>query len=202
MSNYAEEYYFVRLPREQDKLPFLVPDKNTEDRNFRFMPQPMGSPPLVFSNAAAEENRRTGNYVPTPEILFAGADLLVRSNLRDRLLQEDIDHLHMHPAVYIDDKGNWHEDYWYLTFSEQFDCWDRAASDYEQDDDPVRLAGKEFVQVYEYSLDRERIDAAPLGQRKLFKMDGDLNGFVVSHQSLLPLFQSASGAWCQRVSDY
>eukprot|EP01034_Spumella_vulgaris_P044089 gene44089-54789_t len=122
------------------------PDENTEDRRFRFEMQQPGSAPLVFHNTWKEENLRKGIRSLSPAVLFEGDDLVVSTAIRQSLLLADIPDLAMHPVVYIDDQGEWHEDYWFLTFTKWLDCWDRNASTYEQDDPPVRLGGFELYQ--------------------------------------------------------
>lgn len=187
MSDYDSEYYFIRKPKKDPKLPFLVPDKNTEGRRYGFAPQQPGSAPLVFTNGYKEENERDGITGITPNILFAGADLVVRTSIRDKLISEDIPHLSIHPAIYIDDKDHWHEDFWYLTFTEDFDCWDRKTSEYD-DEDGDDLDDDDPVQVYSYRMNAELLDNIPLANRRLFKMGGELNGYVCCHKTLRSLF--------------
>lgn len=62
----------------------------------------------------------------------------------------------MHPSVFIDDRGHWHEDYWFLIFPTQFDCWDREESDYEEE--PLELGGYLLHSVYTYRLNSDLLD--------------------------------------------
>ncbi|MET3130293.1 hypothetical protein AAKU55_000546 [Oxalobacteraceae bacterium GrIS 1.11] len=205
MSKYNQQYYFIRSA-DNDSNPDLTPDTNTEDRRFSFEKQPMGSPPLVFFNGAKEYQQKMG--IPSvkipPEILFDGTNMLVPSRIRKILLKLDIPHLHMHPAIYIHDDGKWYEDYWYMAFSERFDCWDRKTSNYEQDDPPIRLGGFELYQIYTYSLNDELLDAIPLEQRLLFKIGETLDAFIVCHESLSRLFYTndQSGTKLTLIPDY
>ncbi|NVM79945.1 hypothetical protein FHW83_005787 [Duganella sp. SG902] len=197
------EYYFIRKP-DDDRLPFLVPDENTEDRCFRFEPQPQGSPPLVFHNGWRDLQRKNKIVGVTPDILFAGADLVVRDAIRERLLEHRIPSMHMHPVVYIDNAGQWHEDFWYLTFADRFDCWDRTTSEFDEESPPIRLGGFQLQEVYTYCLDEELMRQTPLDNRRLFKMGGDLNAFVVCHSSLSHIFRGngTSGASLMAIADY
>lgn len=202
MTDYDSEYFFILKP-DNDRLPSLVPDTNTEDRQFRFQAQPMGSAPLIFVNGWKEHDKQKRVAGLTPDILFPGADLIVRTPIREKLLAYDIPNLSIHPAVYIDDEDKWHEDFWYLTFTEMFDCWDRETSDYDQDEPPIRLGGYELHQVYSYNLNKELLDRTPLQDRLLFKMGGTLDGYVVCHKSLCSIFRAgAGGAELQSVADY
>jgi hypothetical protein len=204
MTHFNDDYFFIRKPKNDDQLPFLEPDENTEDRRFRLEMQQPGSAPLVFRNSWKEENLRRGIRSLAPAVLFEGDDLVVSTAIRQSLLLADIPDLAMHPAIYIDDQGTWHEDYWFLTFTKWLDCWDRNASTYEQDDPPVRLGDFELYQVYEYSLDPDVLDKIPLQNRLLFKLGGSLDGFIVCHKSLAGLFRGngSSGAELIAITKY
>lgn len=201
MNDFDSEYFFIRKPKKSPKIPFLVPDENTVGRRFRFEAQPIGSAPLVFHNADKDENMRAGIVAETPDVLFSGSSVLVRTAIREKLLLLDVPHLSMHPAIYIDDKDKWHEDYWFLTFTEDFDCWDRENSEY--DDEAIEVGGTELFQVYSYRLNSSILATTPLQDRLLFKMGGDVHGFICCHKSLRSTFGAGgkSGAHLECISD-
>lgn len=203
MKKYDQQYYFIDRA-DNDSLPDLGPDLNTEDRKFRYERQPVGSPPLVFENSGYEfdKKRNIPSLKHLPDILFDGSNLVVRSHIREKLLNYDIQNLHMHPTVYIHDDGKWHEDYWYMTFTEQFDCWDRQLSTYEPE--PLEMGGYKLHSVYTYSLNEDLLDKTPLEQRLLFKMGGTQDGYIVCHQKLLSLFQGdgKNGAKLTPIHEY
>ena len=205
MKKYDSQYYLIE-EIDDERLPSLTPDENTEDRPFTYERQPVGSPPLVFFNGGFEYAKKLGISSPKelPEILFHGSNPVVRSHIREKLLNYDIPNLHMHPTVYIHDDGKWYEDYWFMTLTERFDCWDRNNSNYDQDDPPVRLGGFELYQVYKYSLNEELLDKTPLEKRLLFQMGGSIDAFFVCHQSLLRAFPVGPnrGAKFTKISDY
>lgn len=187
MTKYDKEYFFV-LRAKNDRIPDLTPDANTEDRTFRYEQQPMGSPPLVFFNGAADYQKKlkiSSLKIP-PSIMLEGSNLMVPSLVREALLKIDIPNLHMHPAVYTHDDKKWYEDYWYMTFTQQFDCWDRKNSTYE--DEPLEMAGFTMYSVYTYSLNEELLDQIPLEQRLLFEMGSTQDGMIVCHNSIKRLF--------------
>lgn len=157
-------------PLNYERLPSLTPDENTEDRPFTYEKQLVGTPPLVFFNGGLEYAKKLGihSLKEPPAILFHGSNPVVRSDLREKLLSYDIPNLHMHPTVYIHDDGKWHENLWYMAFTDQFDCWDRQHSTYEPE--PLEMGGYKLFSVYIYSLDEELLDKTPLEQRLLFKM--------------------------------
>ena len=130
--------------------------------------------------------------------------MLVRDHIREVLFAKNIPNLHMHPAIYIHDDDKQYKEFWYMTFTERFDCWDRDNSNYEKESPPVRLGGFEFFSVYDYSLNCELLDKLPLEQRLLFEMGGEINGYTVCHESLAHLFRQdgKSGAELTLISHY
>lgn len=203
MHDFNSQYFFLR-PEEDERLPILTPDANTEDRRFGYLPQPVGSPPLVFVNGSRDYDIKLGirGLAEPPGILFCGTDLVVKTSIRDALLRIDIPNLHMHPAVYIHDDGKWYEDYWFLTFLERFDCWDRTLSDFE--DEPLELGGHKLYSVYTYRLNSGLLDNTALNHRLLFKMGGTQDPYIVCHDSIAGIFRTrdANGVRLVSIADY
>jgi hypothetical protein len=98
----------------------------------------------------------------------------------------------MHPAIYIDDKEHWNEDYWYLTFTDRFDCWDRDESEYNRDRPPMDLDGVDHYNIFKFSLDSRAIESRMLQNRLLFKMGGAIQGLVACHKSIISAFSSGA----------
>ncbi len=161
----------------------------------------MHTKPLIFFNGASDFQK--SNHIrpsdPAPDILFSGSDVLVKDEVRDKLLPLEIPNLAIQPAIYIDHKNNWHEDYWYLTFTELFDCWDRERSSYRPK--PIDFDGVKIYNVRQYSLNDDLLDETPLESRRLFKMGGTLDGFVVVHVSIASWF-GLSGAVLVPIAEY
>jgi hypothetical protein len=202
MKNYNQEYYFIEKDESNERLPSLLPDRNTQDRRFRHENEQPGSPPLVFSNGWKHENLKNRTKDVIADILFDGSNFMVKGYIRERLLNYDISNLNIHPAIYIDDRDTWHEDYWYLTFTRLIDCWDRATSTYNPK--PMNIADETLFGVYTYGLDTGILESLPLSDRLLFKMGGTVRGMVVCHKSLRGLFRGGglSGAMLTAISDY
>lgn len=202
-TDYDQQYCFVKMA-DDDRLPSLTADEETVDRHYSFEPQPVGSAPFMFFDGGADYARKLG-IVPLrelPDILFDGADLLVRNHIRDALIALDLPGLHIHPAVIIDAYKNWHEDYWFLAFPERLDCWHRELSSFEEE--PIRLGGFTLHSVYIYALDAVVLDKIPLSQRLLFKMGSTQDGFIVCHQDIAAIFRGngQSGAKLVSIPDY
>lgn len=202
---YESEYFFICKIKSNDRIPSLKPDLNTSNRNYDFEALPIGQPPLRFLNAWKDDNVRQGISSITPDVLFDGTNLVVVDTIRERLLDYNFPNLHIYPAIYVDDRDRWHEDRWFLTFTERFDCWDRNTSDYDQEGPPIQLGGLEYHQVYSYKFDGELLRKTPLEQRLLFKLGGTLDAYIVAHESVLTkLFgpPGQNGAEYIRVADY
>jgi hypothetical protein len=201
MSDYTQQYYILRAAK-QDNIPYLGPDENTVERDYSFEEQPVGSPPLIFTNSLKERFAADRIKEFVGSVLFDGNNLVVKTSIRDALLDLQVPDLFMHPAIYIDDRDKWHEDYWYCTFTSLFDCWDRTLSDtstnYMGTDDAKRFS------VYEYVLNAEILDKTPLEKRLLFKMGGTVDAYVFCHESIAGLFRRdmPNGARLVLAADY
>jgi hypothetical protein len=74
-----------------------------------------------------------------------------------------------------------------VTFTEEFDCWDRDTSNYNPK--PLVVAGKKNYNVRSFSLNVKLLDETPLENRLLFKMGATVDGYVACHKSLAPIFR-------------
>jgi hypothetical protein len=202
VNNYDRDYYFIHWPLSDNKdIPSLQADSTTSMRSYDYEVQPTGDAPLVFKNSWRDRNRQRGIQEFIGDVLFEGFNVLVRERVRLALLAHDIPGLQMNSAVYIDDKDRWHEDFWFLTFCQRFDCWDRKASTYI--DEPLEGGGMKVYPVEKFHLDAAILDKVPLEKRLLFKMGGSIDGLVTVHETLLPIFRKGrSGAEFFRVADF
>jgi hypothetical protein len=191
---FDKEYFFILPPRDDrsERVPNLSSDADTAAKPYKTEVLPIGGKPLIFYNGYADIQRERGtlrNSPPGP-ILFHGVDLVVREEIANKLwdLEPPIPNLAIQPAIYIDHKDKWYENYWFLTFTTKFDCWDRENSDYNHE--PFGLPGMYMYSVYGYSLNEEMLRSIPLSERRLFEIGATLEGFVVVHESLADLFRS------------
>jgi hypothetical protein len=198
MNDFDNEYFLLSKPRDRADIPFLSPDTNTMDRDFRYARQDPFSPPLGFVNGTKDYNLKRGvkSVRIPPPILFNGSNMLVQGDTREALLELDIPNMCMHPAIYVHDDDQWYEDYWYVAFTERFDCWDRDTSTFDEEN-VIELGGFRLHQVYTYSLNAELLEKTPLKDRLLFQMGGVTNAPFVCHKSLYPLLHGADGKGAQ-----
>jgi hypothetical protein len=203
MPKYDKQYFFIEKA-DDERLPFLVPDSNSEDRLFLYESQLPGSPPLVFRNGRKDSQKNRRISALTPDILFSGSDLIVKNSIREQLLDKEIPNLHMHPSIYIDNNEDWNEDYWHLLFTNSLDCWDHELSDYNRTRRPIEIGGLEYHEVHTFVLDEATLDKKKLPERLLFKMGGILAGTITCHETLHSIFHGGgnSGAFLTSVNDY
>jgi hypothetical protein len=199
MTKFDSQYYFILKDRDE-RMPEMTPDEDTSRKPYTSEQLPLHTKPLIFYNGSLDYQKhdRTTPIDPPPDLLFDGSDILVKDALREKLLPLEIPDLAIQPAIYVDHKNNWHEDYWYLTFLQLFDCWDRDNSTF--DPEPHTFGGMRY-EVDIYSLDDELLDKTPLESRRLFKMGGTTEGLVVAHSSIAKHFR-LSGAVLVPISDF
>ena len=152
MADIDTQYFLVLCPRQdfidRDLFPSLTPDEDTAELPYSYAKLPLGSKPLKFFNGGKDYVQRMGYTTirRPPDILFRGSNPLVRGDLRERLLTLDIPHLELQPAIFVDDWDEWHEDYWFMTFTKEFDCWNRKTSDYEKSAEPIQIGATALYQ--------------------------------------------------------
>jgi len=185
MSQFDREYFFVGLDANDLRFPSLTPD---EDIVLKPYETEVLQKPLIFYNGRLEMSleAKVMPVDPPPDILFCGSDLVVRERLAKELDGMEIPNLAIQPVIYRDHKKKWHEDYWFLTFTKRFDCWDRERSYYEPKPvftDPTRY------DVLGYVLNEKLLQETPMRERLLFKMGGALLSPVLAHKSIVELFR-------------
>ena len=193
MPKFDNDYFFIHS-QPDERIPIMTADKDTGARPYRSSRLPPGEKPLIFHNGYYETQRenRIKPMNPPPEILFSGFNIMVKSDVREALLPYEIPNLSMYPAIYIDHKDVWHEGYWFLTFLEEFDCWDRQNSEFDNEDEDL-LDEDDGYYVYRYSLNDELLENTPLAARRLFLMGKTMRPVVTVHRSIAHLFKR-SGA--------
>lgn len=202
MKDFDQDYYFIRWNEGQGNLPILTPDVNTNERRYVANPPLSGSAPLIFTNGFKDEFKQRGVKDFAADILFEGSHFIVRDHIRERLLQLDLPGVHLHPAVYIDDSANWHEDYWFVGVTKELDCWDHDKSTCAPQ--PIVIGDSVRYSVYEYVLDTKKINDIPLNERLLFQMGGTTSRMITCHKSITAIFSAngKSGATLELVVDH
>lgn len=196
MSDFNSQYFFLRRSKDET-LPRVATDIDAGP--YLLEPYTPGDKPLMFKNTALEFQLEHG-IRPTetpPDFLFEGCDVLVKTTTRNELLAYEIPDLSIYPAVYVDHNDVWHEDYWFLTFLNEFDCWDRERSVYN----PEPLSILNVYNVRCFHLNEKLLRETPIENRQLFKMGGALDEMIVVHSSMADLFKG-TGATLVPISDY
>jgi len=200
---FFDKDYFFLLGTISDRIPDLTPDRDTARKNYRKEVMPFGSKPLIFDNVtwkmAVEDGKIITPMDPPPDVLFDADDLVVCERIARKLNDMKIPHLAIQPAIFIDHKDEWHEYYWFLTFTKSFDCWDRERSRYNPK--PFELSGTTYYSVDTYSLNDNLLRETPLRERLLFEMGGAERWMKVAHKSIVDLFR-VEGVDIVPITDY
>jgi hypothetical protein len=167
----------------------LTPDADTSAKPYTHKAQPQGQKPFIFHNGALDWQRERGIVPldPPPRVMFDGSNVMVVHEIAKELWDYEIPNLAIQSAIYIDHKNQWHENYWFLTFTEKFDCWDRKHSTY--DPKPMPHTNPPWYEVDTYSLNDKLLRETSLAARRLFKMGGTTDGNVVAHESVADFFR-------------
>lgn len=173
-----KEYYVLERPA-RDEVSLLSATRNTASENFRKYGQYF-SKPLFFTNDWRAENVKAGVLEEQSHILFNGNDILISKEVIEVLKLLDIQDVDFTSAIYIDDKDQYHEDYYFVRFKEKVDCWSRLDSDYNKK--PRASSGLHYV--YSYSLDDEILQRINLKSRFMFKMGGTSLSLCFVHKTL------------------
>lgn len=192
--NYDNDYY-IPLATYEDKI-YVKPLQKTADRDYILEKLIFGEEPLFFENS----NKEAGIRHIVPDILFDGANMIVKGHIRDFLKEFETPGMQLYPAIYIDDNENWHDDYWLLNFYDSLDCWDRNNSIYEPEppDSPID------PDIRKFSLDNQVLDKIPKEQRLVFRMGGSSEAFIFMHQDIVDFLRkiNSSGVRFFRISEF
>lgn len=184
--NDFDDLYYIALHPNRDEYPRLVVRNESEDK--LFSGGVLTGAPLFFENGYRDEDLRAGRAEKIAGVLFDGNNMLVNSAIYQHLSTLQIDNVQFFPAVYIDNQGRWHEDYWYVNFLEELDCWCRNRSQFTPPDDPSDPF--DYAEVKRYALDADVLNHIPESRRVLFKMGGASVSYVFIHDTLVRYLSS------------
>jgi hypothetical protein len=201
MSKYDSEYYIAFRPKG-DKRVVLKPDSQTASRKYHYKKIDTNSGPLIFLNGFRDEDK---NRFSPSDLMVDSSGILMIDALRSFVSSLPIYGMQIHPAIYIDDHDTYHEDYWYLGFHKESDFLDPSHSviksfDYPIDDDDE----DDYLEVKKYSLDGEKLDAAPENTRLIFKMGGCSKSYLFFHEKVVHYIsqRQLSGIQFIKVADF
>ncbi|PCK09625.1 MAG: hypothetical protein COA42_03025 [Alteromonadaceae bacterium] len=110
--------------------------------------------------------------------------LIVHKDVREKLKDFKIDNFQLYPSIIIDDNGKFHEDYWYFSIHEEFDCIDYENSqivEYEEDADDHAME--------KYAFMEEAMDSTHEEARLIFRpMNTDI-GYTFVHKKIVDIFK-------------
>ncbi|MEQ3531439.1 DUF1629 domain-containing protein [Pseudoalteromonas sp. XMcav11-Q] len=203
--NYDDDYYIIVLNFSEETL-YLTPLQKSADRNFEFERLVWGQEPLFFENGYKDEDLKSGVKRAIPSVMLDTTIPIISRNIWEKLKFFDFKGMQFYPAVYIDDDGHYHEQYWCMNFWERLDCLDRKRSKFSKTTlKKLKLnPDADDLTTYKYSLDSDVLDKIPEEERLIFKMEPDDMGYVFVHQKIADIFfeEKATGVNLVKVSDF
>ncbi|MGA4604297.1 imm11 family protein [Pseudoalteromonas maricaloris] len=205
MARDFNDQYYIILKKYSEVTLHLTALQKSADRDYEFEQLVWGQEPLFFENSYKQEDIKRNIKRPIPTVMLNMVTPIISSRIRERLKFFNFVGMQLYPAVYIDDGGNYHEDYWCMNFWQELDCWDREKSKTEKAT-KEELADPYFmsrIDVYKYHLDSEVLDKTPEEERLIFKQAGGLK-YVFVHQKIADIFfeEKATGVSLVKVSDF
>lgn len=175
-------FYIVVRDKAQNPY-YLKPDKNAASRDYYFPRRLVGVEPLRFLSSTNEKDKKNNTDRTISSVLMDGLGMVVDTNTKNLLSATDVKGLAYVAAIFIDNLGSWHEEYWYLNFFDNLDCWDREKSILEEDEDD---------EVLRYSFDENIMSEAVIKDRKIFRMAGSTMDYIFMHKDLVKLLEGAA----------
>ena len=185
MTQYDAQYYIATRPNKPE-IPALVPTKDSLRTQFRTRPLPPLGQPLVFTNKRAKLLEEKGLGEQLTAILFDATSIIVGPAVKETLSRVLSDGMHFYPAVYIDSKEEWHENYWYLNIYRRLDCWNRKESQY------FHIEGDDSPDVESYVLSSDVLSNIDESDRLIFKMGATAMGHLFFHEKVVQALREAN----------
>jgi len=200
MNNYNHQYYLCDKPSHETLLE-LTPTKATGDRPYSYEKLILGQKPLFFKNAFSNDDKTNNKERLLTDVLFDGSSCFVSSSIRKKLERYNTNNFQYYPTVFIDDKDNWHENYWLINLYDEIDCLDRKLSkhiDFGDEFEDDELA------IITYVLNNDVLDTIEESNRLIFKIAGTTTEQIFIHQKLVDVFleSNATGVCFTKVCDF
>jgi len=198
MNNYNDDYYISFKATPDQQYVSIRPDDKTGARKYNMIIPEPGSQPFFFINRWKEKDNRRGVKRNLSDVFVAsGSGWLVSNKVYDVLVKFNSQGVKYHPAVYIDDEGNWHEGYWFVGFYDRIDCVDKNLSTVSE------KIGNNVV-VDKYVLDQNVLDQVLEENRMMFMTKGDMDNYIFCHKTLVDALSHKlfNGVRFIKVSDY
>ena len=187
MKKIQDQYFIIKKPLA-DEYPNLKVDKTFARTRFKISMPSAEDETLKFTNRWRDDNHRDNITETIEDVLFNGVYFLIRDNLYQKFQEKKLYKTGYYPSVYIDDKDQWHEDYWFVTVLNELDCWCRKKSDY----DTKNVFSDGSCSINKIVLDEEIINSIPLEKRKIFKLGKSMPSRILVHESLADIILSTN----------
>lgn len=183
MSNYEDQYYLVDERYDGDTL-YLSALQRTENRDYDFEEMRLGDEPLYFENAYKDKDIAAGKARPLMSAHMNMSYLIINDELRKKIDDGSIYQGKLYPSVIIDDKDQYHDEYWFFNIYGELDvldCKESEIQDYDPDDKRHNVA--------KYKLKKTVLDKIPEDQRLVFMMPNTETKITFVHQKVVEAFE-------------
>jgi hypothetical protein len=142
-----------------------------------------GEEPLFFENSYREKDIVEGKERPIKKAHLDGNFLVVSSAVRNEIKKLSIDKVKLYPAVIVDDKNNYHEEFWFFNIYGSSDYIDISlcqVDDFDEDD-------KKHT-IEKYALNEKLLDGILEERRLIFRPSRSDVGHTIVHQKIVDIF--------------
>ena len=192
MSDFDQQYYVIfRDSKYQKKSNAFDFTRATGARRPSYRRLTVGQNPAFFNSEF--ETRAIG------QMLFSLPSIILHKSIVGALTNENIWGGQLYPAVYIDAKGKYEEDFFLINMFNELDCWSRTDSVYELEE-----GDDEDAYMIKYKLDNEILQNIEEDKRLIFKMGGVDRPLMFLHERIIKAFkeQKVEGYKIFKVVDY
>jgi len=187
MEGLDDSYYIISRDGSREGVTFAAGDAETKELRYGTEYLPAGRA-MFFHNTNAEDFRREGIKENIGDIIFNGANFIIKNKIRDQLLKYPIQGVQYYPAVYTDIDGNNHYDYFFVNIYEDKDwCYiERSQLDHRGQ---KRLDRGDEPGVESIVLDFHKMLLVPEDERLIFRMGNIDMGEIIIHKKVKDIFE-------------
>lgn len=196
-----KDNYYIIMEVDCPEHPTLTPDDKTAERSITYKKLEFTSP-LVFLNGFRKENLRNRTREKIADVLFGGAEVLIKSHIKEAIEPFGFANLQFYPAIYIDNDDHRHDDYWFVNIFKKLECLDTENSEFEPPED--MNDPYDHYDVRRYVLSEEALSRTPVDERLLFKISRTTIGYTLMNQRIVDVFcnLNATGIRYFNIDDF
>ncbi|MGF1743060.1 hypothetical protein L4C34_18740 [Vibrio profundum] len=178
MNQYNDQYYIVFEKYSDDTL-YLVTHDRSDYRNYEYT-KLVYEEPMFFENGYKDKDLIRGVSRPIKNAHLDVTYPIISDEIKRSLGEVENRTFQFYPSIIVDDKGDYHDDYWLFNIFEQLDVLDIDKChirNYRSD--------RDVQKIQKYYLSNEKVSLIPLEGRLVFMPEYSDVGHVMIHESLV-----------------